>query len=340
MLIFGNGGSAADAQHFACELVGRFLRERRALPADRADDRYEHADGDRQRLRVRSGVRAADRGARTAGRRRRRHFDERRLGKRLAGLQYARSRGLKTVAFTGGDGGPIGAAADVHVNVPHERHSPRAGSASHADSRGLRSSIEQQITDQHMPETSHRDDDRQHGAAAPQHARRAPAGARARWRDHRVGGADYRLSAHRHREDRGAEEVSAGHSARRAHGLPERAVQRVRVLPLGREAARPRDARSREVDPRAARRAAAHQQPSRVARHARHGSRRDVGDALLLPRARAAARHQRAHRRLPAVSELHPRRRPSRGSAARLSRGRHAVPRQLSGQARRVRRSC
>ena len=29
----GNGGSAADAQHIACELVGRFRRERRALPA-------------------------------------------------------------------------------------------------------------------------------------------------------------------------------------------------------------------------------------------------------------------------------------------------------------------
>jgi D-sedoheptulose 7-phosphate isomerase len=33
LLIFGNGGSAADAQHFAAELVGRFLMERRALPA-------------------------------------------------------------------------------------------------------------------------------------------------------------------------------------------------------------------------------------------------------------------------------------------------------------------
>ena len=38
----------------------------------------------------------------------------------VAGLQYARSRGLKTVAFTGGSGGPVGAAADVHVNVPHD----------------------------------------------------------------------------------------------------------------------------------------------------------------------------------------------------------------------------
>ncbi len=33
LLAFGNGGSAADAQHLAGELVGRFIRERRALPA-------------------------------------------------------------------------------------------------------------------------------------------------------------------------------------------------------------------------------------------------------------------------------------------------------------------
>ena len=33
ILACGNGGSAADAQHFAAEFVGRFLRERRAMPA-------------------------------------------------------------------------------------------------------------------------------------------------------------------------------------------------------------------------------------------------------------------------------------------------------------------
>src|SRR3989454_10987410 len=33
LLLFGNGGSAADAQHLAAELVGRFQRERRPLPA-------------------------------------------------------------------------------------------------------------------------------------------------------------------------------------------------------------------------------------------------------------------------------------------------------------------
>jgi D-sedoheptulose 7-phosphate isomerase len=32
-LFFGNGGSAADAQHLACEFVGRYLRDRRPLPA-------------------------------------------------------------------------------------------------------------------------------------------------------------------------------------------------------------------------------------------------------------------------------------------------------------------
>jgi D-sedoheptulose 7-phosphate isomerase len=33
LLVFGNGGSSADAQHLTAELVGRFARDRRALPA-------------------------------------------------------------------------------------------------------------------------------------------------------------------------------------------------------------------------------------------------------------------------------------------------------------------
>src|SRR5262245_33110090 len=32
-IFFGNGGSAADAQHLAAEFLGRFLRERRPMPA-------------------------------------------------------------------------------------------------------------------------------------------------------------------------------------------------------------------------------------------------------------------------------------------------------------------
>lgn len=33
VLLFGNGGSAADAQHIACELAGRFYKDRASLPA-------------------------------------------------------------------------------------------------------------------------------------------------------------------------------------------------------------------------------------------------------------------------------------------------------------------
>lgn len=120
VLIFGNGGSAADAEHFACELVGRFLRERRALAAialtadtavltaiandygfDRVFVRQIEAHGRQGDVAV--GISTSGSSANV-----------------LAGLRYARSRGLKTVAFTGGSGGPIGDTVDVHVNVPHD----------------------------------------------------------------------------------------------------------------------------------------------------------------------------------------------------------------------------
>jgi len=120
VLIFGNGGSAADAQHFACELVGRFLRERRALAAMAltADTTAVTAianDYGFERIFVRQ-IEAHGRpgdvavGISTSGS----------SANVLAGLLYAKSLGLKTVAFTGGKGGPIGAAADVHVRVPHD----------------------------------------------------------------------------------------------------------------------------------------------------------------------------------------------------------------------------
>jgi D-sedoheptulose 7-phosphate isomerase len=120
VLIFGNGGSAADAQHFACELVGRFLRERRALSAmaltvDTATLTAIANDYGFERVFVRQ-IEALGRpgdvavGISTSGG----------SANVLAGLQYAKSRGLKTVAFTGGSGGAIGAAVDVHVNVPHD----------------------------------------------------------------------------------------------------------------------------------------------------------------------------------------------------------------------------
>jgi D-sedoheptulose 7-phosphate isomerase len=117
VLVFGNGGSASDAQHFAAELVGRFTRERRALAAialttdtsvltalandyafDRVFTRQVEALG-------RAGDVAL--GISTSG------------GSRnvVEALTVARHAGLTTVALTGRDGGAVGAVADIHINV-------------------------------------------------------------------------------------------------------------------------------------------------------------------------------------------------------------------------------
>jgi D-sedoheptulose 7-phosphate isomerase len=144
VLIFGNGGSAADAQHFACELVGRFVRQRRALPAVAltADTTQVTAianDYGFDRVFVRQ-IEALGRpgdvavGISTSGR----------SANVLAGLQYAASRGLKTVAFTGGSGGSVGVAAQVHVNVPHDL-TPRVQEVHRTLIHAVCDLIEQQI---------------------------------------------------------------------------------------------------------------------------------------------------------------------------------------------------
>jgi len=117
VLAFGNGGSAADAQHLVAELVGRFERERRAfaavaLTADASvvttianDYSYEQVFARQIAGLGRRGDIAF--GISTSGRSR---------NVELA-LDAARANGLVTIALTGRDGGPIGAHADVHLNV-------------------------------------------------------------------------------------------------------------------------------------------------------------------------------------------------------------------------------
>lgn len=118
VLVFGNGGSAADSQHFAAELVGRFGRERRALPAialttdtsaltaigndygfDRVFARQVEALGRKGDVAIGISTSGASRNV-------------------VAALEAARAAGMTTIALTGRDGGEVGAAADVHVNVP------------------------------------------------------------------------------------------------------------------------------------------------------------------------------------------------------------------------------
>lgn len=120
LLLFGNGGSAADAQHTAAELVGRFRLNRRALPAlaltvdtsvltSVANDIAFDAVFARQ---VEALGRAGDvaLGISTSG-----------ASKNVvAALEAARAAGLGTIALTGRDGGAVGRAADVHINVPSD----------------------------------------------------------------------------------------------------------------------------------------------------------------------------------------------------------------------------
>ena len=118
LLVFGNGGSAADAQHMAAELVGRFEREREGLAAMALTTDAQHGHQRRERLYVRVHVRAADRGARHGAVMLRWEF--RRVEIPLTCWRASKRpvrAGLKTIALTGRDGGAIGRAAAIHVNV-------------------------------------------------------------------------------------------------------------------------------------------------------------------------------------------------------------------------------
>jgi D-sedoheptulose 7-phosphate isomerase len=119
LLVFGNGGSAADSQHLAAELVGRFARERAAMPAvaltvDTSILTSIANDSGYDRVFVRQ-VEALGRSGDVA-------FGISTSGESLnvlRALQAATTRGLRTIALTGRDGGAIGEAAEIHINVPH-----------------------------------------------------------------------------------------------------------------------------------------------------------------------------------------------------------------------------
>jgi D-sedoheptulose 7-phosphate isomerase len=118
VLAFGNGGSAADATHFAAELVGRYLLERDGLPAISLSDNasaltaisndygYDRVFARQVEALGRPGDVAL--GISTSGR----------SANVLEALSVARTGGLATVALTGGDGGSMREAADVCIAVP------------------------------------------------------------------------------------------------------------------------------------------------------------------------------------------------------------------------------
>ena len=118
LLIFGNGGSAADAEHIAGEFVGRFVAERRALPAIALsvstsvltaianDSSFEDVFARQIEALGQPGDVAF--GLSTSGT----------SANVVAGLRAARERGLRTLALTGRGGGKVRELADVCVHVP------------------------------------------------------------------------------------------------------------------------------------------------------------------------------------------------------------------------------
>lgn len=118
LLTFGNGGSAADAMHLAEELIGRFLRDRRSLPATAlcADgpamtcivNDFGYADVFARQINALAGKGDVVFGISTSGN----------SENVLRGLKAGKEKSAVTVALLGRDGGKAVALADHAIIVP------------------------------------------------------------------------------------------------------------------------------------------------------------------------------------------------------------------------------
>lgn len=118
VLFCGNGGSAADAQHLAAELSGRFYTDRDALPAEalHCNTSYITAIGndygfDEIYSRLIKGIAIEGDvlvGLSTSG-------NSKNI---LKAFEIAKEKGMITIAFTGDTGGKLKKTADYLINVP------------------------------------------------------------------------------------------------------------------------------------------------------------------------------------------------------------------------------
>lgn len=118
VILFGNGGSASDSQHIAAELIGRFRKNRNALPAIAltsntsiltalAND-YGFTEIFKKQIEALGNKNDVVIGISTSGR----------TENVILGIKQAKKMGLKTVALTGKDGGKLANLADVSLMVP------------------------------------------------------------------------------------------------------------------------------------------------------------------------------------------------------------------------------
>jgi len=124
ILACGNGGSAADCQHFAAELVGRFERERLPLPAlalttdtsilTAVGNDYGFKDVYAKQVQAFGQSGDVLLALSTSGN----------SANVVAAIESAVERDMRIIALTGKGGGVIGelmSDADVHICVPHDR---------------------------------------------------------------------------------------------------------------------------------------------------------------------------------------------------------------------------
>ena len=117
ILLFGNGGSAADAQHIAGEFVNRFLIERPPLPAialstdtsviTSIGNDYDFSEIFSKQIRAIGQTGDVAWGISTSGK----------SPNVIKALQMAKKIGMVTIGFTGKDGGDIAHMVDYSLNV-------------------------------------------------------------------------------------------------------------------------------------------------------------------------------------------------------------------------------
>ncbi len=118
ILLFGNGGSAADAQHIACELIGKFKKVRSSQPAialttDTSvltsvanDFGYEYVFS--RQIEAIANSQDVVIAISTSGN----------SPNVLEGVMAARDKGCKTIALTGRSGGKLAQIVDISVRIP------------------------------------------------------------------------------------------------------------------------------------------------------------------------------------------------------------------------------
>ncbi|MGB9699619.1 MAG: D-sedoheptulose-7-phosphate isomerase [Thermodesulfobacteriota bacterium] len=117
LLLFGNGGSAADAQHLAAEFINRYLIERPSLPAialttdtsviTSISNDYSFQDVFVKQIKALGKAGDVAIGISTSGA----------SVNVIKGIKVAKEMGLKTIALVGGEGGELAKIADLALVV-------------------------------------------------------------------------------------------------------------------------------------------------------------------------------------------------------------------------------